>query len=221
MRAPASCASASSTWIVSPRRSLLSCSGRALDHDPAAVDDRELRGEPVGLLEVVGGEQDRHPLLGGEPLDLPPHLGSRLGIEARRRLVEEQHVRAVEQSHGDVQAALHAAGVGLRLAVGGIGEAEALERLCDPAAELGAGDPVELALQDEVLATGRLRIGSVLLPDDADRAAYRHRVGEHVYAATRALPLSGRVSVVSTRTVVDLPGAVGAQQAEDRSRLHR
>src|SRR5436305_234702 len=37
--------------------------GRALGHHATAVHDRELRGEVVGLLEVVGGEQDREALV--------------------------------------------------------------------------------------------------------------------------------------------------------------
>ena len=86
--------SASSTWIVSPCSSLLSASGVPRGDDPPAVDDRELRGEPVGLLEVVGREQDRHALLAREPLDLGPHLRARLGVEPRGGLVEEQHLRA-------------------------------------------------------------------------------------------------------------------------------
>ena len=83
--------------------------GRAVRDDPSAIDDREPRGEPVGLLEVVGGEQDRHPLLGGQTLDLAPHLHPRLGVEPGRRLIEEQHLRPVQQAHRDVQPALHAA----------------------------------------------------------------------------------------------------------------
>ncbi len=106
--------------------------------------------------------------------------GARLGVEPGRRLVEEQHLRAVEQAHRDVEPALHAARVGLDLAVGGVGEAEALERLGRAALQLGAGDAVELALEHEVLAPGGLAVGAVLLRDDADRVADAHGLGEHV-----------------------------------------
>ncbi len=58
--------------------------------DPAPVDDGDLAGESVGLLEVVGGEQDRQ-AFAGEALDLRPQIGSRLGIEAGGGLVQEQH----------------------------------------------------------------------------------------------------------------------------------
>src|SRR5438093_590582 len=50
---------------------------RPLHDHPAGVDDRQPRGEPVGLVEVVRGEQDGDVLLGGEPADLAPHLRAR------------------------------------------------------------------------------------------------------------------------------------------------
>src|SRR5450756_2135703 len=57
---------------------LLQLLRRADRHDLAAVENRQLCGELVGLLEIVGGEQDGQPLLVGEALDLLPHLGSDL-----------------------------------------------------------------------------------------------------------------------------------------------
>ena len=50
--------------------------GRALGHDPAVVDDRQPVGERVGLLEVVGGQEDRRPLR-------PEARGSRPTCRAR------------------------------------------------------------------------------------------------------------------------------------------
>ena len=47
----------------SPATCLLELVGRALGHDPAVVDDREAIGQRVGLLEVVGREEDGRPLL--------------------------------------------------------------------------------------------------------------------------------------------------------------
>ena len=88
--------------------------GRARGDDPAAVDDRELRGELVGLLEVVRREQDRHLLLLGQPRDLLPHLGSRLGVEARSSARRGRAPSgACSEPERDVEPALHAARVGL------------------------------------------------------------------------------------------------------------
>ena len=68
--------------------------GRAGDDDAAAVHDGHPVGEPVGLLQVVRGEQDGQRLVRGQPADLGPHRGAGLRVEAGRRLVEEQHLRA-------------------------------------------------------------------------------------------------------------------------------
>ena len=99
------------------------------DDDLALRDDREPVGELVGLLEVVRGEQDRQRLRLGEPRHLVPHHDARLGIEAGRRLVEEQHARAVHEPERDVEPAAHPAGVRLDDPVGGVGDADELEQL--------------------------------------------------------------------------------------------
>ena len=159
--------------------------------------------------QVVRGEQDRHALLARQVLDLLPQLGPCLGIEAGRRLVEEQHLRAVHQAHRDVEAALHPAGVRLDQPVGGLGERETLERRVHPPLQLGTGQPVELALEDEVLAAGRLGSKPCFWPTTPIAARTRRGSASTSRPATRALPASGRVSVVSTRTVVDLPAPFG------------
>ena len=67
---------------------------RALGDDLAVVDDPEVVGELVGLLEVLGGEKDGHPLVAGEMRDLIPEGGAALDVEARGGLVEEEDTRA-------------------------------------------------------------------------------------------------------------------------------
>jgi hypothetical protein len=126
--------------------------GRAAGDDPAVVDDGEVVGQVVGLLEIVGGQQDREPAVARQRGDLRPELGAGLGIEAGRRLVEEQHARVVDQPHRDVELAAHAARPCADEAVRGIGEGEALEHAGDPAAQLARPDAEHLALEDQVLA---------------------------------------------------------------------
>ena len=70
----------------------------------------------------------------GEPRDLLPHVGAHLGVEPRGGLVEEQHLRAVDEAERDVQPARHAARVRAREAVGGVGEPEPGEQLVGPGA---------------------------------------------------------------------------------------
>ena len=106
-----------------------------------------------------------------------------LGVEARRRLVEEQDTGPMQQSQRDVQTSLHAAGIRLGRPVGGGRQPEALQRLAHPPLQVAPGDPVELALEDEVLPPGRLRIDAALLSHHPDEMARPRRVGDHVDAA--------------------------------------
>ena len=61
--------------------------------------------------------------------DLVPQRAAALRVQARGRLVEEEDRRPVHERQGEVEAALHAAGVAADLAVGRLGQPDALEQL--------------------------------------------------------------------------------------------
>ena len=84
------------------------------------VDDPDPVGEHVGLLEVLRRQEHRHAVLAREPGDLLPEGRAALRVEPRGRLVEEEDARPVDEREGEVEAALHAAGVAADLAVGGV-----------------------------------------------------------------------------------------------------
>ena len=70
--------------------------GSLRDHLPP-VDDRDPVGQLIGFLQVLGGQQQRCPLTpqlahGG------PDLVAAARVQARGRLVEEQHLRARQQA---------------------------------------------------------------------------------------------------------------------------
>ena len=99
-------------------------------------------------------------------------------------------------------------------AVGCVGEAELLEQLVDARGQRAAAQPVDLALQAQVLAAGGLAVDARALADDADRAPHGGRVATTSWPATRARPESARDSVVRIRTVVDLPAPFGPSSAK-------
>ena len=88
-----------------------------LGHDLSVVDDPHAVGQDIGLLQVLGGEEDRHALLLDQPRDLLPERGPALWVKPGRRLVEEQHARPVDQGQREVEPALHPA----RVAADGVG----------------------------------------------------------------------------------------------------
>ena len=73
--------------------------GRAAGDDLAVVDDRDRVGQLVGLLEVLGREQQRR-ALADEAADDVPHAQPAARVEAGRRLVEEQQPRPADQRAG-------------------------------------------------------------------------------------------------------------------------
>ena len=67
--------------------------GRAGGDDPAVVDDHDVAGQLVGLLEVLGGEQHVG-AVGDQVADGLPQLDAAARVEAGGRLVEQQQLRA-------------------------------------------------------------------------------------------------------------------------------
>src|SRR5512138_156716 len=72
------------------------------------VDDGDAVAEPLGLIHVMRREEYRAARR-FELLDEVPDLSARLGIEPRRRLVEEEQIRVAHDRTGDRQPLLLAA----------------------------------------------------------------------------------------------------------------
>src|SRR5262249_51649727 len=64
--------------------------------DAALVDNGDAVAELLRLLDVVGGEQDGA-LLAAEILNQLVNLAARLGVEAAGWLVQEEHLRIVQE----------------------------------------------------------------------------------------------------------------------------
>ena len=182
--------------------------GGAAGDDLAAVDDGDLVGELVGLLEVLRRQQERRALPHLVADDVP-HAQAAARVEAGGRLVEEQQLRAADERAGEVEPPPHAAGVRLGDPVGGVLQAEALEHVVRPPPRLRPVEPVEPAEHPQVLAAGEVLVDGGVLPREADDATHGLRVAQHVDAGDAAVPASGRSSVARMRTVVVLPAPFG------------
>ena len=80
--------------------------------------------------------------------DDAPQLLAAAGVEAGRRLVEEQHRHVDDEAEREVEASAHAARVGADASARGIRELEALEQLGRALARLSAAEPGEAAEHD-------------------------------------------------------------------------
>ena len=101
---------------------------RALGDQLPVVDDPDAVGELIGLLEVLRGEEDGRALV-AQPAHLVPQRHARRRVQARGRLVEEEHLGLVDQRHREVEPPAHAARVGPDAALGGLREPDALDQL--------------------------------------------------------------------------------------------
>ena len=193
---------------------------RALGDDPAAVDDPDVVGQLVGLLEVLGGEEDGRAFFVQLPHLLPDRLAADR-VEAGGRLVEEEDARFVDQRRGEVEAALHPARVGADPAVGGVAQADPVEQAVGALAPAGGRQPLQGRLQADQLAAGHQRVERRFLQGDADRGAHLARFGDDVVAGD-AGPAAGRQQQRRQHPHRGrLAGAVGAEEAVDLALVDR
>src|SRR6266581_2866210 len=75
--------------------------GRSPGEDPTALDERDLVAELVRLAHVVGRQHDGDALLAAEPGDVRADPHRDVGVEAERRLVEEQELGIVHERLGE------------------------------------------------------------------------------------------------------------------------
>ena len=126
----------------------------------------------------------------------------------------------MKQGLGDLHPPPQAAGELLRPLLPPLGEAEALQGGGDTALQLPAGEAVEVALVDEVLAHAELDVEARALEDDAEPPAHLPRLGgeigaEHPHGAGLR-PGEGGEDAEQGR----LATAVRSQEAEDAPRGH-
>ena len=171
--------------------------------DAAVVQDHDLVGEPVGLLEVLGGEDDRG-AGGGQVADHVPHGLAGGRVEPGGRLVEEQHARGGDQAGRQVDAAARPAGELADPSACGLVQVEPVDEVAGPAAG-GAAQAGEAPDQLEVLRGGEEVVEPGVLPGDPDAGRTRAGWATTSMPSTRTRPASGRTWVVSTRTKVVLP----------------
>ena len=154
-----------------------------------------------------------------ELADQVPDVEAAARVKAGRRLVEEHHGRRDDHRRGEVEAAAHAAGVGARRAVGGVGEAEALEQLGRARSRRRAREPVQAPDHLEVLAPGQQAVDGGVLPGEPDLPAQPLGVAHDVEPGDLGAPAVGLEQRREDPHRGRLAGAVGAEQAEDGAGL--
>ena len=196
-----------------PPHELLHFAGRAAGQQPAAVDQGQAIAA-LGLVEIGGGDEDRH-LLAEQLIEDPPEIAARDGIDAVGRLVEEEHLGRVDRGAGEAEFLFHAAGEIARQAAPKrrqVAEGQQPLGLLPPPA---ARHVVDVGVEVEVLHHGQVGVQPETLAHVADVFLDRLGLADDVPAGHpgvagrrvhdgRQQPHGGR-----------LAGAVGPDQAED------
>ncbi len=159
--------------------------------DSAFVDDGHPLAQRIGLEHVVRREQDRL-VLGLQIADHLAHLARPYRIQADRRLVEEEHLRVVQQRAGDVQALHHAARVALDLLLPAVGQAHELEQVRDALARDLGIDVVQAGEVAQVVLPGKAPVEPPLAAEDeADHAPDDPPLGPRPCPSHAPCPPSG------------------------------
>jgi hypothetical protein len=89
----------------------------------------------------VRRQDDRHAVVVAQPAQVLEQVPRRARIEARARLVEQQHRRPRQEALRELRAAREAARQALDELVLPVGDPEAIEQLGDPRLQPGAARP--------------------------------------------------------------------------------
>ena len=139
---------------------------------------------------------------------------ARLRVEPRRRFVEQQDIRFVDQRARDREPTLHPARQRLHAIVRTVRQLDELEQLVGTAAELRSGEAEVTPVDDHVLANRELHVEGVLLRDDAEARADLRAALDRVEAEHRDRPGRRRRHAADHPHGRALAGAVWAEKAE-------
>jgi hypothetical protein len=101
---------------------------RPLSHHAAARDDAGPVRPFVCFFQMLGGEEDDHVELVVQPAHFTSslHAHPAHGVQACRGLVQEQHVRVVNQGGCQIEPALHASRLGGNRPIEGLADVDQL-----------------------------------------------------------------------------------------------
>jgi hypothetical protein len=179
------------------------------------IEQRDLVRELIGLLQILSGEEDRYAVRDQVTDDLP-HRPPAARVQSGGWLVKKDHPGVADQRHGQVQPALHAAGIGGCHLVRGLGHVGLPQQF------VGAGTPsrpaqvMQIGHQQQVLPAGQQLVHRRVLSDRAT-----HLIG----GAGQVVSGHARLAIVRPDQRGQdlhhrgLAGAVRAEQGEDRALL--
>ena len=161
-----------------------------------------------------------HALFVAQDLQILPKVAARAGIEAGRRLVQQQHGRMMQQPLCEFQPTLHAAGKCFGFFFGAIGETDAAQHLGNALLQRCTAEAVNVADQHQVLFRRELDVDALGLEDYADVAAHQRGLARDIVSHDQGAAAGRKHQRRKNAERCRLAAAVGAQQAEDLRGTH-
>ena len=149
-------------------------------------------------------------------LELELHLLAQLQVERAERLVEQEHLRPVDEGAGDRDALLLAAGELARAAGAETGQADELQHLVDLALHVLPVDALPAQPEGDVLEDGQMREERVALEDGVHVPLVR-RQADDVLATEQDRALVGLLEAADHPQRRRLAAAGRAEQREERA----
>ena len=182
--------------------------------DLPAVHHRDPVGQAHRLALVVRDVDEGDPDLVVDQVQLDQHLLAQLEVERRQRLVEQQHVRLVDQRAGDRHPLLLAAADLVGALAGLVLHLDQRQHPVDLALDRRLVGPRDLQPEGDVLAHRQVREEGVALEDRVDLALVGRQVGD-VLAVEQDPPLVGLLEPGQDPQQRRLAAARGAEQREE------
>ena len=132
-------------------------------------DERHLVAR-LGLVEVLGRDEQR-PALVAQPMELVPDPAAQERVDARRRLVEEEQRRIVDERAGQLESPLHPARQPAGATTAHVPQVDELEDLAGPPPARAPQHPEQRGDEVDVLADGQVRVQGERLRHVADPLA--------------------------------------------------
>jgi hypothetical protein len=187
--------------------------GRVHGHDAPLVDDHDAVAGLADLREDVRAQDDR--VVAGERGDELSRLDDLLRVEARRRLVEDEHLGIVQQRLRQTDPLPVALRELAAVASGHVGDPRALHDRPDARDAITARDALDARAERQVVGDGHLRVQRRRLRQVSGAALGLDGLLEHVVAGHDALALGGRHVAGQHAHRGGLAGAVRPQKPED------
>ena len=173
---------------------------------PTGDHDQDLGADALDLLEDVRREEDRSSGR-GHLAEQIHHRQALAWIHAVERLVEQQHLRVVDERSGDLDPLAHALGVGAdRRGPAASSRPTRLDRRSR--GRVAVGQALQPGVEADVLEAGQERVDGLAFRHQPDLAVDR-RIACGLRPRTRTVPADGARKPASMWSRVVLPAPLG------------